>query len=159
MGALISFFNISASIRWHCSCFKRTNTETVNRNSTTYPSNTSFQHPFFKQVLSLFLSAFLVILHVMLYSLGSSNYSFSVSIMGRSASWVFRKLHGNSFIVKCSINACVPPPPPPKKVFFRKYRKVVIFGSLRSLLLQSLLRELDALHTAGSLLPEVLEKL
>ena len=84
---------------------------TVNRNSTTYLSNTSFQHSFFKQVLSLFLSAFLVILHVMLYSLGSSNYSFSVSIMGRSAFWVFRKLHGNSFIVKCSINACSPPPP------------------------------------------------
>ena len=123
MGALISFFNISASIRWHCSCFKRTNTETVNRNSTTYLSNTSFQHPFFKQVLSLFLSAFLVILHVMLYSLGSSNYSFSVSIMGRSASWVFRKLHGNSFIVKCSINACVPPPPPPQKSIFSKVQE------------------------------------
>ena len=124
----------------------------------------AFNILFFKQVLSLFLSAFLVILHVMLYSLGSSNYSFSVSIMGRSASWVFRKLHGNSFIVKCSINACSPPPPqksdvPAKGCFFRKYRKVVTFGSLRSLLLQSLLRELDALHTAGSLHPEVLEKL
>ena len=64
------------------------------------------------------------------------------------------------------------PPPtqvtsPQKAINFKSTgRRVVIFRSLRSLLLQSLLRELEfrlnfclnELHTAGLVLPEVLEK-